>query len=206
MPLKQTQVPAEIFMQYRGVTIYKTYENDLLEKPRSVWYARGPYNSDNSLENGEFDGSALPNYDFYAESRVPGTNQPVYQDISMAVARAIMDAIEAGLFYDEWQPGMPAYRGVKDLPPSWIEKQEQIKQAQRSSHLVREQPPATMPKPAQDRVQQAVELVQHRSDQIEEVAQQLADEVESKLSQQPNSPQSPQTTQNTAEPSSQPAS
>ena len=57
MPYKQTEVPAELFMEHAGVRVYCTYKNDEIDNGRQYfWLVLDPYVS----EQEAFDARSLP--------------------------------------------------------------------------------------------------------------------------------------------------
>lgn len=101
MPYETIQVPADLYVDYDGVKVYRTYKNDDKENgPRTYWFVTDPYHN----EDEAFDVRDLPGWD--------DAFRPLYRDVRetyRATQRAIYTTLIRAI--DE---GVLTSRGVKE--------------------------------------------------------------------------------------------
>lgn len=80
MPYKREWVPAEVFLEHSGVTIYRAYNDGDFDEPLSYWFAMDQYGEAN------FDVRDLD----VPSGRLLRTDEVDFEDV-------LRDAIDAGL-------------------------------------------------------------------------------------------------------------
>jgi hypothetical protein len=96
MPTVTVSVPAEVFVRYQGVKVYRTYKYDDLENPSDHFFTLDPDFSESCGE--AFDVRELPDY-----AALVGSKQPPYlTQENFPALEASPGYREAQVAWDDW--------------------------------------------------------------------------------------------------------
>jgi hypothetical protein len=96
MPTLTISVPAEVFVRYQGVKVYRTYEDDDLDNPSSHCFTLDPDFSESAGE--AFDVRELPDYAALVGSKQP----PCLTQDNFSALEASPGYVEAKTAWEDW--------------------------------------------------------------------------------------------------------